>query len=179
MSPLSNTVYFYGFTYNFPRYSICMFLKSFHFCHLMKLCNTNDPAHTQKKKKKANSLKTDICTFSKTGSLSANFLIWTGASAGLSTCGETWPPYSSSTLGRVLMYTKMARRRKSPPRIGRATVKALSLFSINSFFLSRFSFADSFGFPLSWRIVSHWLICNEAQNELIVPAEVYLVSLMK
>lgn len=133
----------------------------------------------KKKKKKANSLKTDICTFSKTGSLSANFLIWTGASAGLSTCGETWPPYSSSTLGRVLMYTKMARRRKSPPRIGRATVKALSLFSINSFFLSRFSFADSFGFPLSWRIVSHWLICNEAQNELIVPAEVYLVSLMK
>lgn len=129
--------------------------------------------HTKNKKTKTNSLKTDICTFSMTGSFSANFLIWTGASAGLSSCSDARPPYSSSTLGRVLMYTKMARRRKRPPRIGRATVNALSLFSINSFFLSRFSFADSFGFPLSWRIVSHWLTLSEKarQEQGFLPTE--------
>ena len=43
--------------------------------------------------------------------------------------------------------------RKRTPRTGRATEKARSLFSMNSFLRSFFSRADSFTFPFSWRMV--------------------------
>lgn len=38
--------------------------------------------------------------------------------------------------------------------IGKATVRNLVLFSAKSFFLSRFSFFDSFTLPFSWRMLS-------------------------